>query len=97
MKESKYCHMTSCLWGYRHEVLGIVLLVLATFLTFESQNAFGIVAMFLVGGLLCCSKHFGCCSCCCHSEDTCHSGKDSACHTDKPPVEKVAKAVVKKK
>ena len=96
MKESKYCQMTSCLWGYRHEVMGVALLVIATFLTFMTLNAFGIVAMFLVGGWLCCSKHFGCCSCCCHSGDSCHSQKDSACHSAEP-AEKVAKTVAKKK
>ena len=74
MKNSKYCQMTACCWGYRHELLGLILLVIATFLTFVTGNGFGIVAMFLVGGVLCCYKHLACHNAhmdghCCHVDE----------------------------
>jgi len=57
VKNSKYCQMTACCWAFRHELLGIVLLVIAALLTIITFNSFGIVAMFLVGGVLCCYRH----------------------------------------
>ena len=74
MKNSKYCHVTACCWDYRHELLGIILLIVATFLTLVTFNSFGIVAMFFVGGLLCCYRHW-----CCHTHvdhTHCHSVDD---------------------
>ena len=61
MKNSKYCHLTACCWDYRHELLGLILLIIATLLTLATCNGLGIFAMFLVGGVLCCYKHL-----CCH-------------------------------
>ena len=60
MKDSKYCQMTACCWGYRHELLGLILLIIASFLTILTCNSIGIAAMLLVGGLLCCYKHLSC-------------------------------------
>ena len=57
MKNSKYCQMTACCWAFRHELIGIILLAIATFLTIVTVNSFGIVAMFLVGAVLCCYRH----------------------------------------
>ena len=68
MKNSKYCEMSSCCKDHRHEVFGIILLVIATILTIASQNSFGIIAMFLAGLVLCCYKRipFHICNTHCH-------------------------------
>lgn len=42
------------------EIAGIILLVIATILTIVTLNGWGIFAMFLVGGALCCHKHWHC-------------------------------------
>ncbi|MCX7117614.1 MAG: hypothetical protein NTW94_06895 [Legionellales bacterium] len=71
MKDSKYCRITACCWDYRHELLGLILLIIATFLTIITCNTFGIIAMFLVGGVMCCYRQF-----CCHAhhhDNHCHS------------------------
>lgn len=60
MKDSKYCGITSCCWSFRHELLGLILLIIATLLTIATCNSFGIVAMFLAGLVLCCYKHVSC-------------------------------------
>jgi hypothetical protein len=76
MKNKKYGEMTTCCWGYRHELLGLVLLVLATILTIVTASGPGIFAMFLVGlGLVCC-KHWS--HHCCHTDTHCHT--DEECH-----------------
>ena len=76
MKDSKYCRMTSCCWGYRHEILGLILLIIATLLTISTYNSCGIVAMFLVGTILCCYKYLGCYKA--YNGDHC----DINCHTE---------------
>ena len=78
--------MTSCCWGYRHELLGIVLLVLATILTLITGNGFGIFAMFIVGLGLCCHKCFSHRHCC-HTDDHCHMD-DEECVIEPKPVKK---------
>jgi len=94
MKNSKYCHMMACCWGWRHELLGLILLIIATFLTIITCNSFGIVAMFLVGGALCYYKHL-----CCHAHHgDMHCRADSECSgMDNVDKESVKKAVVKTK
>ena len=92
MKNSKYCHITACCWDFRHELLGIILLIIATFLTIVTGNGFGIIAIFLVGGVLCCYRHL----CCCHAHHGdihCHSVDEGAAvmsleKNDKPKVKK---------
>lgn len=89
MKNKKYCHVTACCWGYRHELLGLILLILATILTIATCNSFGIVAMFFAGIILCCCKHFAHC----HTEAHCHtddgmSGEACMEHDHKSPVKK---------
>lgn len=98
MKNSKYCQITACCWGYRHELLGLILLIIATFLTIATCNSFGIVGMFIVGGVLCFYKHL-----CCHAhhgDNHCHVGDEHADvaslgKDDKHPVKKSAGKVKK--
>lgn len=71
MKSKSDCSSTKRCWGYRHEVIGMVLLVLATLLTLFTGNGFGIAAMFVVGFGLCCYKCFACH--CCHVHGHCHT------------------------
>jgi hypothetical protein len=61
MDNLENCDKKACCWAYRHELLGIILLVLATILTIVTGNGFGIFAMFIAGICLCCYKHI-----CCH-------------------------------
>lgn len=63
-------HHIKCCWSYRFELIGLILLVLATILTILTLNSVGIAAMFLVGLVLCCYKHFSCSiSGVCHPQD----------------------------
>lgn len=66
----KDCTTKACLWNGRYEILGLVFLVLATFLTIRASDSFGIVAMFVVGLLLVGHKHF------------CYRGCHSSCHAE---------------
>ena len=87
--------MTSCCWDLRHELLGVVLLVIATFLTIITCNGFGIAAMFVIGGMLCGCKHW-CCRC--HKDMSCHSeeGHGMMC-MDKEEKQPAKKSVAKAK
>ncbi len=71
MKNKKFCETTAGCWSHWHELLGVTLLVLATILTIITCNGFGIIAMFLVGLIMCCHKHL--CGHCCHSKASCDS------------------------
>ncbi len=96
MKNKKNCQMASCGWGYRHELFGLILLIIASVLTVFTAKALGIAAMFLVGLVLYCHKFLGCH--CCHSEAHCHA-EDGTCEVESKPLAKIAKvkkAVVKK-
>ncbi|CDZ76375.1 hypothetical protein BN59_00644 [Legionella massiliensis] len=63
----------SCIWTLRFEILGIFLLVIATYLTISTGKALAIVALFAVGVILCLftklcdfiypSKHLSCPTC----------------------------------
>lgn len=77
MKSKKSCEMTACGKGYRHELLGLILLVLATVLTIFTGNSLGIFGMFLVGLALFCRK-FWHCNCPCHGHE--HGHSDDHCH-----------------
>lgn len=90
MKNNKYGEVTTCCWSYRHELLGLVLLVLATILTIATASGLGIFAMFIVGLGLCCRKclpHH-----CCHPDPHCHR-EDENCEVLLP--EKIEKPVRK--
>ncbi|KTD21574.1 hypothetical protein [Legionella londiniensis] len=72
MKDSN--NFAACAWAYRFEILGLVLLFIATILTLITFNGIGIAAMFIVGAALCCHKCFskGVCGIChpeCVEED----------------------------
>ncbi len=58
MDDLKSCNVGSNCWTIRYEIVGIVLLILATILTLITLNGFGIAAMFIVGAALCCHKCF---------------------------------------
>lgn len=87
--KSKNGSVVSCCWGYRHELLGLVLVVLATLLTIVTGNSLGIFAMFLVGAVLFCHKcWFRHCNCPCHTDAHCGSLEDECGvihHMDKEP------------
>ena len=74
MKNNKYCKVTGGCWGHRHEILGLVLLILATILTIFTANSIGIAAMYLVGLVLCCYKCLA--QHCCYSKEHCHDSDD---------------------
>ena len=94
MKNKKDCDMMSCGWGYRHELFGLILLIIASVLTVFTCKALGIAAMFLVGLVLYCHKFLGCH--CGHSCVHCHS-MDAVSDTELvQKVEKAKKAVAKK-
>ena len=57
----------SCYRVHRLEILGIILLIIATFLTIASHDSAGIVMLFLVGLALCIHKCFAGGMCCYHS------------------------------
>lgn len=90
MKNTKSCQTTGCCWSHRHEVLGIVLLILGAILTVITFSGLGIAAMLLVGFAMCCHKHFGCCrSHCDGSQDD--STECSVETGDKPVGKKTAR------
>ena len=67
MKKSKWCDAVSCCGSKCIEILGLVLVVIASIITIITQNSLGIVAMFVVGALLMCHRH--CCKSRCDTED----------------------------
>ena len=90
MKNKKYCEAKACCWSYRHELLGVILLILATVLTVITCNSFGIVAMFFVGLVLCGHKYLCCHGSHCHSNEACDASEG-----DKP-LHKADKSQAKK-
>ena len=48
----KKCGWLSCIWGLRFDIVGLLLLAIAVFLTIYNVSDFGIVAMYLVGAAL---------------------------------------------
>lgn len=51
------CSTVRCLIKYRFELVGMALILLATILTVISMSSLGILAMFVIGGLLCCHQY----------------------------------------
>ncbi len=47
------CSKITCLWTLRFEVLGVILLAIATGLTISTHSSLGIVALFAAGVVLC--------------------------------------------
>lgn len=60
MNEEKYCDTKAYCWAFRFELVGIILLILASFLTIITLSNLGIAAMFFVGMVLCGHKYFSC-------------------------------------
>ncbi len=79
MDDKKKCKISAGCKTHWRELLGLILVVLASFLTLISLSGAGIFGMFLVGLVLVCHKHFwpmvcgagcGCgCPCCDPIED----------------------------
>ncbi len=93
MDDLKKCNITACKTHWC-SIFGIVLLVLATVLTFMTLSGLGIFGMFLAGLMMCCHKHMsskrcGCgCGCGC---ECCADTEGMVCETsEKDPVKKVA-------
>jgi hypothetical protein len=70
----------SCCITHKSEILGVILLAIATVLTLYTQSGVGILGMFIVGLVFCTHKHFGCRGCGCTNCDCC-SSEMSACDT----------------
>lgn len=72
MKKMEYSKI-ACIWTLRFEILGAILLVIATGLTISTHSGLGIVALFAAGVVLCLfnklccyvcpSKHSSCPAC----------------------------------
>ncbi|KTC65181.1 Uncharacterised protein (plasmid) [Legionella adelaidensis] len=60
MNEEKYCETKAYCWAFRYELVGIILLIIATFLTIITLSSLAIAAMFFVGMILCGHKYFSC-------------------------------------
>lgn len=58
MKKKKDGQVSGCM-GY-HELFGIIMLILATILTLITCSSLGIVAMFIVGAVMCCHRFVFC-------------------------------------
>ena len=67
------CNYRACVWAHRYQLLGLVLMVLATILTILTLDSFGIAVMFIVGLLLLIHKQMqGRCGCCpCTKDEVC--------------------------
>lgn len=60
--------MKECISSHRGEIVGSVLLILATLLTILTFSGLGILGMFVTGLFLCCHKHM-CCKHCPESKE----------------------------
>ena len=71
MDDLKNCKITDCKTHWC-ALFGIILVVLATVLTFMTLSGLGILGMFFAGLMMCCHKRMSlnCCGCsCCSSTD----------------------------
>ena len=73
--QDKNCSVTACIWGYRQELVGLILLIIATLITLMTWNGFGIAAMFLVGLALFAHGRLFCHCNKCHSDAHCGSSE----------------------
>jgi hypothetical protein len=83
-EEKKCCSMMGHLWHRKSEVLGVLLIVLATIATLLSFSGLGLFGMFLAGVFLVCKRHWkcGCPSECCMK--SCHAEMHGMCVEEKP-------------
>jgi len=91
MEDSKNCQVGTNCWTFRFELVGLVLVILATILTLLTLSGLGIAAMFLVGAALCCHKCFGHCHCNGHSHLHSHRMDDVNTELEITPPPKVVK------
>jgi hypothetical protein len=59
-EEESYCRTKAYCWVFRYEIVGLILLGIATFLTIITLSGLGIAAMFFVGIIFCGHKYFSC-------------------------------------
>jgi hypothetical protein len=71
MDKLKECKVTACCSSHACEIIGAILIGVATLLTLFTLNGAGIFGMFLVGLVFCCHKHMSCKSCPCAEKGIC--------------------------
>ncbi|HBD7398709.1 TPA: hypothetical protein KKX52_002734 [Legionella pneumophila] len=64
------CSKITCLWTLRFEILGVILLIIATGLTISTHSGLGIVALFAAGVVLCLFNKL-CCYVCPSKHSSC--------------------------
>ena len=64
------CSKVRCFWTLRFEVLGVILLAIATGLTISTHSGLGIVSLFAAGVVLCLFNKF-CCYVCPSKHSSC--------------------------
>ena len=94
MDDLKSCKMTDCKTHWC-ALFGIVLIVLATVLTFMTLSSLGILGMFLAGLMLCCHKKLSMNRCGCGCGCGCGCAPNGI-GCDTPEKDAVKKVVVKK-
>ncbi len=70
MRKMEFSKMHTCLWALRFEVLGVILLAIATGLTISTGNGLAIAALFVAGVVLCLFNKF-CCYVCPSKHSSC--------------------------
>lgn len=94
MKNLNYCGTSSYCANHGFEIFGIILIVIATILTVITGNGLGIVALFLVGCVLCrhkCLMKHECCQCPKTDIDAIVLPEDTIVEEKKPTVKKTKK------
>ena len=86
IKDWRDCNYRACAWDHRYQILGLVLMILATVLTILTLDSFGIAIMFIVGLILLIYKQIKqCCGCCpCSSDTSCELTTTVEDHKVKP-------------
>ncbi|WP_242605318.1 hypothetical protein [Fluoribacter gormanii] len=64
------CSKITCLWTLRFEILGVILLIIATGLTISTHSGLAIVALFAAGVVLCLFNKL-CCYVCPSKHSSC--------------------------
>lgn len=85
-------NVKGCCASHRVEILGVIMLAIATVLTLYTLSSAGIFGMFLVGVVFCTHKHFGSgmCGCgptcgCCSTAMDCDVPQSIAHHVTHTP------------
>ena len=73
--KDKNCGVMACLWSGRQELVGLILLIIATLITLMTWNGFGLAAMFFVGLALFSQRHFFCHCKSSHSDTHCDTSE----------------------